>query len=337
MHPLSAFIFQNSIQGKMKTLVEALLVFSLLGAQVALGSTSLSTSPAFLWFPHHYDSYYGIKEAINYRTISPKDLAKSVLSDGSWSNLLCLGKNLQQPVDIALVFIGKELQSSDISRNKIADSALLDLLKVSFTRSNFSMAFPYIVASEEEEPMEKSLISGFTESCGNDLRVSDITFLGSCSVDGGDFKKVADLPSLNDYVAFRMKNRPEGETDMIFFCNGGSQSLENLDHIPSEGEIFSELISSVEQSGAKYTVLYASDPYRSIRYPSYKVLERFLAEGAGGNGSANSTACDGVCQTISSLIEGVLVGIVLLIILISGLCCMMGIDTPTRFEAPPES
>jgi hypothetical protein len=30
-------------------------------------------------------------------------------------------------------------------------------------------------------------------------------------------------------------------------------------------------------------------------------------------------------------------GIVLLIILISGLMCMMGIDTPSRFEAPQES
>lgn len=29
--------------------------------------------------------------------------------------------------------------------------------------------------------------------------------------------------------------------------------------------------------------------------------------------------------------------VVLLIILISGLCCMMGIDTPTRFEAPQDS
>lgn len=29
--------------------------------------------------------------------------------------------------------------------------------------------------------------------------------------------------------------------------------------------------------------------------------------------------------------------VVLLIILISGLCCMMGIDTPTRFEAPVDS
>ncbi|KAL8128693.1 hypothetical protein V2J09_017848 [Rumex salicifolius] len=30
-------------------------------------------------------------------------------------------------------------------------------------------------------------------------------------------------------------------------------------------------------------------------------------------------------------------GLVLLIILISGLCCMMDIDTPTRYEAPQDS
>lgn len=29
-----------------------------------------------------------VKTAINYQTISPKDLAKSVLSEGGWSNLL---------------------------------------------------------------------------------------------------------------------------------------------------------------------------------------------------------------------------------------------------------
>lgn len=73
------------------------------------------------------------------------------------------------------------------------------------------------------------------------------------------------------------------------------------------GEILSELVSSVEQSGAKYSVLYVSDPSWSIQYPSYRELQRFLAESAAGNGSANSTLCDEVCQIKSSLLEGVLV------------------------------
>ena len=71
------------------------------------------------------------------------------------------------------------------------------------------------------------------------------------------------------------------------------------------GEILSELISSVEESGAKYTVLYVSDPFRSIQYP-YRELARFLAE-SGSNESANSTVCNEVCQIKSSLLEGVLV------------------------------
>lgn len=71
------------------------------------------------------------------------------------------------------------------------------------------------------------------------------------------------------------------------------------------GQILSELISSVESLGAKYEVLYLSDPFRSIQYPSRRELERFLAEGTAG--SLNSTICDEVCQIKSSLLEGVLV------------------------------
>ncbi|GAB4835065.1 hypothetical protein Ancab_033333 [Ancistrocladus abbreviatus] len=66
-------------------------------------------------------------------------------------------------------------------------------------------------------------------------------------------------------------------------------------------------------------------------------IERFLAEASSGNRSVNSTVCDRVCQIKTSLLEGILAGIVLLVILISGLCCMMGIDTPTRFETNQDS
>lgn len=35
-------------------------------------------------------SSHGVKEVINYQAISPKDLAKSVLSEGGWSNFMVL-------------------------------------------------------------------------------------------------------------------------------------------------------------------------------------------------------------------------------------------------------
>ncbi|MED6181476.1 hypothetical protein PIB30_019550 [Stylosanthes scabra] len=248
-----------------------------------------STVPAFLW-SSHYDliSDSGMKDSVNYQIISPKGLAKSVLSEAGWSNFLCNGKESQETLDLALLFIGRELQSSDLSMNKHEYSTLLDLLKLSFTSSNTSMAFP------------------------------------------------AAFHSVEEYLNKKMEGSRTGKTDLLVFCNGGSQPF-NIAEVPqSEGEVLSGLVNSVHKSGAKYAVLYVSDPSRMVLYPSYRELQRFLEESSNTSMTANSTVCDGVCQIKSSLLEGILVGIVLLIILISGLCCMMGIDTPTRFETPQE-
>ncbi|ESW03550.1 hypothetical protein PHAVU_011G023200 [Phaseolus vulgaris] len=291
-----------------------------------------STVPAFLWSSHYeLASETGLKESVNYQVISPYDLAKSVISEAGWSNFLCKGKKTHKPLDLALLFVGGELQSSDLSMNKHADPALLDLLKISFARSNTSMAFPYVSASEDLL-LENTLVSGFSEACGDDTAIANVAFHGSCSM-GGTNEEVTALHSVQDYLTKRMKDSHRGKTDLVVFCNGGSQDLKNVDRTQSEGETLSKLLSSMEESGAKYAVLYVSDPSRSIRYPSYRELQRFLEEGAE---STNSTGCDKVCMLKSSLLEGIFVGLVLLIILISGLCCMMGIDTPTRFETPQE-
>lgn len=75
----------------------------------------------------------------------------------------------------------------------------------------------------------------------------------------------------------------------------------------------------MDQSGAKYAVLYVSDPIKSIQYPSHRELERFLAESS-GNASANSIACDEVCQIKSSLLEGLLVVSLSFVILMLSVC-----------------
>lgn len=61
-------------------------------------------------------------------------------------------------------------------------------------KSNFSMAFPYI-ASSGQETMESSLVSEFTEACGHDFEVSNVAFSESCTVEGENFLKLADLQS----------------------------------------------------------------------------------------------------------------------------------------------
>ena len=52
------------------------------------------------------------------------------------------------------------------------------------------MAFPY-VAPSDKETMENLLVSGFKEACGHGLQVSNIVFSESCSIEGGDFQKLA--------------------------------------------------------------------------------------------------------------------------------------------------
>lgn len=313
----------------MKTIAAVFVAVLLVASGLPLGLTFSSTTPAFLW-SNIEDKWTTneVKEAVSYQTLSPKDLAKSVMSEGGWSNLLCSNQKPEESVDLAIVFVGRE--SLDISGRKQEDQALLNLLKVSFTKSTFSLAYPYVAASEENKPLQSSLVSEFAETCGHDAGLSEVGILESCAAEGGNFEKLTDINSVHEFVVSSMEKKSKGQTPLVVFCNGGAEQPH------SEGEVFSELIRSVEKTGAKYSVLYVSEPVNVIRYPSYRQLDRFLAESS-GNASQNSTSCDGVCQIKSSMLEGLFVGLVLLIILISGLCCMAGIDTPTRFEAPQES
>jgi len=76
--------------------------------------------------------------------------------------------------------------------------------------------------------------------------------------------------------------------------------------VDNAGDVFHQLISSLENSGAKYAVLYVSDPFNPIQYPSHQI-GRFLAEASGKNVSGSSTMCDEVCQVKKTLLEGIFV------------------------------
>ncbi|KAG5416115.1 hypothetical protein IGI04_003682 [Brassica rapa subsp. trilocularis] len=329
-----------------------MLAFLVALSAIESGIASPNTVPAFLWSPHLHNG--GMDEAVNYQVMSAKDLVDSVFTQGGWSNILCSVKKVEQPVvDVALVFIGRELLSSDVSSKRNSEPSLVNTLNGLFTSSNFSLAFPYIAAPEEER-MESLLLSGLKQACPHNVGVSNIVFSDSCFVEDGMVQKLSDLQSFKvvflplyvfiftsfngfnpDHLLSRKETRKEGETDLVVLCSEGSESNSQSGQSHSERESISELVSSVEQSGSKYTALYVSDPYW---YTSYKTLQRFLAESGTGNSTVGvATTCDELCKFKSSLLEGILVGIVFLLILISGLCCMAGIDTPTRFETPQDS
>ena len=61
------------------------------------------------------------------------------------------------------------------------------------------MAFPYVTASKEEATMADSLLAGFTETCGSNIRFNNIAFSDSCSVAAasGNFQKLANLQAVH--------------------------------------------------------------------------------------------------------------------------------------------
>uniref|UniRef100_A0ACD5X7W1 Uncharacterized protein n=1 Tax=Avena sativa TaxID=4498 RepID=A0ACD5X7W1_AVESA len=336
-----------------KVACAAVAFMMLATAHLAAAAAAPVTAPAFLWAPENYGSDEA--KVVHYQTISPASLGKSVLDEGGWSNLVCSREGSHKNVDIAVVFLGSKLQSSDISKDKQVDPSLADTLKLSFTGSEFSMAFPY-VAMADDDKLESSLLSGFADNCDSDFQGNHIMYTDTCTVRGEDLKKhrawilfmyvIVVLFSRNfylsvyihfrliiytfqDLVMSRMGSNPSGKTDVIVFCSGG---FKDLDNAKPEGELLSELVSVLKKSGAKYTVLYASQPRGLVENASNLPLARYLAEKTNTSTKPGLGECDGECLVKSSLLEGVFVGLVLLIILISGLCCMMGIDTPTRFE-----
>jgi len=195
------------------------------------------------------------------------------------------------------------------------------------------MAFPYVSTSDDEK-LESSLLSGFAANCNSGFERNDITYTDKCTVSGQDLYKYPNMDAINDLVVSGRAN-PFGRTGLIVFCSGGFQRLGRL--VKSEGELLAQLVELLEDSGAKYTILYASQPSGLLESPSSLPLSRHLAEKKINDTKAGQSKCDGECLVKSSLLEGAFVGIVLLIILISGLMCMMGIDTPSRFEVPQES
>ncbi|KAK9151212.1 hypothetical protein Syun_009521 [Stephania yunnanensis] len=67
----------------------------------------------------------------------------------------------------------RTIPPKDLAKFVLSEGGWLKLLD-SFSRSNFSMAFPFVAASEEISNMEDSLITGFINHCGHDLERKNV-------------------------------------------------------------------------------------------------------------------------------------------------------------------
>lgn len=259
-----------------------------------------------------------------------------------WSSLLCNpnpSDGEHGRLDAVVAFIGNELHSEGIAHESSIDSSpVLRILKDYFSSSSYSIALPYVSISSENGGILNTLVSTIEDSCNLKTRPGKTAILGSCLKGMVDAKRpylaeglelLDNAESVKDFILSRKASRTASETDIILACSVSNIGLVQGE---AEGDMLATVLSALHQSGTRSTVFYASDPSETTR--GYRYNGRMLAANATAN---TTTTCDEVCETIASVYEGVIVAVTLLIILISGLCCMMGIDTPSRFESAQES
>lgn len=251
-----------------------------------------------------------------------------------WSELLCTHGEGQEKVDVVIAFIGSELFSEDISLGAYADLDMLQILKESFLSSNYSMALPYVSVPADRAGFAEILLSTLRDTCDLKSRPGKSLIMGPCAGKFLDPKwhvltegvqLVDSTKDIKEFIDSRKGARTSSETDLMVICPATEFGA------TAEGDMLETILLASRQSGTNNAVLYISEPLKG-RNPS-----AFQGRVLSSNSSSSASTCDDICETFAGVYEGIMVAITLLIILISGLCCMMGIDTPSRFETSQET
>ncbi|CAM6026709.1 unnamed protein product [Sphagnum balticum] len=324
-----------------KILVSCLLVWALavffLGLSVAASEvldfdSSATVVPAFLWT----DQRCLIKEgrSIDYQVQSPESLGNALVDKFVRPAIESSRGSDEVPPEMIVVFMGNKLRSVDISRtDELASSDLVKTLERLVAGSKYSLSIPYVSIRRDQISTAETLVSVLHRELGSLSRMGEVAVSGSCSVGKQSIKRLAGVPDLKAYLETRKETRAHGETDVLMVCYTPYLDRTAPGTSVSEGRALNEVISNLRSSGTRHVALYTSDP-KGATEGHLTISVRHLIDSASGN---ETTSCDAVCHSRARILEGVFVAIVLITILVSGLCCMMGVKTPTRFELPKES
>ncbi|KAL2652961.1 hypothetical protein R1flu_021089 [Riccia fluitans] len=280
----------------------ASLAYLMIGA-----SASLSLVPAFIWSNVRNIEANG--RSITYETLSSESLTKTIISE--------LGAQEEvQPVDFMVTFVGNKLRSVEVPRGGFTASDLLPVIQSAFTSSKSSFAIPYVTPIKEKITFADALLSAGPES-----RQGEVLVAGSCAYRTSGAKVLGSLEQLKAYLTSR---KSDEKTDLVIVCS----DVKSESKLPlSEGEVMEGVLKTLDESKAGYVASYVTD----LSGENVLSLTQRRQLGAKVRVS-NETFCDELCQTKATILEGLFVGLTLLIILISGICCMAGITTPSRFE-----
>ncbi|CAI5479111.1 unnamed protein product [Closterium sp. Yama58-4] len=345
------------------TLLVCLLPPSL-AAVPAVFSSSVSSRDKLLGFRRLSDP----TDAVSYESVQGSALP-SLLFDPSRDDSIFSSFAEERP-GVVLVFLGKEIRTTDLS----SPTGSVEPLKALLSQSASSKVFPYVqpLAHADSAHALDSLLSSFASlAYAGHAAVS-----ASCGpVSRAGIQRFSGEDSLKDLLNNRASVRAARELDMVLYCSDGLASADSHDDAvaaeTAELSTLATLVSAITPNyalfytalpdadvGAQRRLLAAADDYPAPGTGAADAADAAAAgggagfdaigagaEGVEGQGVAGEVVaaekkkqkCGPTCKTRTALLEGIFVGIVMLMILVSGLTVLSQIDTPTRFEVSREA
>eukprot|EP00245_Coleochaete_scutata_P005980 TRINITY_DN20045_c0_g1_i1.p1 TRINITY_DN20045_c0_g1~~TRINITY_DN20045_c0_g1_i1.p1 ORF type:complete len:329 (-),score=48.59 TRINITY_DN20045_c0_g1_i1:693-1679(-) len=322
-----------------------ILAFTFFSGSLVASTSALEnfrSVPAFLWSDHAYlGGVQNTDDVVPTSKQFASGLFQSLLHSNdektsSWPFIEGLDRTADGSPDLILAFVSKQAGNIyDIASSSTEDDPLF-LFKQQLDSSNTSLSLPRVNIGDEKMGVAMTLVNAFNGavvSTGEHAKGS-VAMAGACGVCDECTEGVQLLvtPSeVEEYLMDRVAARTPGQTDLLVICSdeaaGDLPSQRTLEEEVSAMTAYGEL---VRKTTAHYMAVYISDPLE-VTMLSSQTQRRILMK------TYNSTHCDADCQYKASILEGLGVVLVLLITLISGLCCMYGIESPTRFEVPKDN
>ncbi|GJP52336.1 hypothetical protein CLOM_g11464 [Closterium sp. NIES-68] len=312
-------------------------------------------------------------DAVSYESVEGSALP-SLLFDPSRDDSIFSSFAEERP-GVVLVFLGKEIRTTDLSSPAGSVKPLKELL----SQSASSKVFPYVqpLTLADRTHVLDSLLASFSSlAYAGEAAVSD-----SCGpAPRAGLHRFGDEASLKDLLNARAHERAARELDMVLYCSDAAVDTKSHDDaVAAETAELATLASLVKLITPNYALFYTAlpDSYLGAQRRLLAAADDYAAAGTGaadagaaGVGAAGFDAagvgagvgagagaggegvegqdvagdvvvaknkCGPTCKTRTALLEGIFAGIVMLMILVSGLTVLSQIDTPTRFEVSREA
>eukprot|EP00271_Cylindrocystis_brebissonii_P011682 TRINITY_DN29592_c0_g1_i1.p1 TRINITY_DN29592_c0_g1~~TRINITY_DN29592_c0_g1_i1.p1 ORF type:complete len:322 (+),score=55.31 TRINITY_DN29592_c0_g1_i1:297-1262(+) len=306
----------------------SILLLSLAGFSGALGSTSV---PVFLW--SNLGFFQGA-QPVDYQVRSihsfAADLFRSLHLEAPAAQQEVSSTVVTRP-DVVVAIISKELQSDHLALYGAdeGDASPLRVLKNAFASATTSTVLPHVARPSFVEPEDVSVANAIARAFQNSAPAGRLAVSGGCA----ELPTAVQLNDAEEIKAYLETRSTSEEALLLLVCLPASPLAHGVKALEKEGEVAKAILSAVAEGSRSHVVVYTSEGGRT------PFLRRSLVdESSGANWTAHTdTLCDEDCHTLASLLEIIAVALVLIITLLSGLCCLAAIDTPTRFELPRET